>query len=145
MTLTGDTPMIARQAAVDRFQNDPGCSLFIGNLIAAGVGLTLTAASHVVFAELDWVPGNVSQAEDRCHRIGQKNSVLVQHLVIDGSIDAEMAKRIVAKQAVIDAVVVVFNPWCQTAERLARQVGIQYPGFACGFAVEQQNQLALGT
>lgn len=100
--LVGDTPMIERQAAVDRFQKDPSCKLFIGSIMAAGVGITLTAAAHVVFAELDWVPGNVTQAEDRCHRIGQKESVLVQHLVLEGSLDATMARRIIAKQEVID-------------------------------------------
>ncbi len=103
VTLTGDTAMIDRQAAVDRFQADPGCMLFIGSITAAGVGLTLTASSHVIFAELDWVPGNLSQAEDRCHRIGQVNSVLVQHLVLDGSIDAQMAKTLVSKQEVIES------------------------------------------
>ncbi len=102
VTLTGETPMADRQAAVDRFQSDPTCQVFIGSITAAGVGLTLTAASHVVFAELDWVPGNMSQAEDRCHRIGQTDSVLVQHLVLDGSLDARLAKTLIAKQAVID-------------------------------------------
>jgi hypothetical protein len=92
-----------RQAEVERFQNDPACRMFIGSIHAAGVGITLTAASHVVFAELDWVPGNVSQAEDRCHRIGQRDSVLVQHLVFDNSVDSRMAGIIVAKQAVIDS------------------------------------------
>jgi len=100
--LVGDTPQQARQAAVDAFQNDTSVKLFIGSLTAAGVGITLTAASHVIFAELDWVPGNVSQAEDRCHRIGQTDSVLVQHLVLEGSLDATMAQRIVDKQDVID-------------------------------------------
>ena len=51
---------------------------------------------------LDWVPGNMSQAEDRCHRIGQEDSVLVQHLVVDGSIDARMAEALVGKQKVLD-------------------------------------------
>jgi hypothetical protein len=57
----------------------------------------------VIFAELDWVPGNLTQAEDRCHRIGAVNPVLVQHLVLDGSLDARMAHILVEKQAVIDA------------------------------------------
>ncbi len=81
---------------------NPKMSLFVGSITAGGVGITLTAASHVIFAELDWVPGNVSQAEDRLHRIGQKDSVLVQHLVLEDSLDAHMAKVIVRKQEVIE-------------------------------------------
>lgn len=91
-----------RQAAVDRFQNDPTCKIFIGTIRAAGVGITLTASSTVVFGELDWVPGNVSQAEDRCHRIGQTDTVFVRHLVLEGSLDERMAQIIVEKQEVID-------------------------------------------
>jgi len=101
--VTGDDSMEARQAAVDRFQTDPACLLFVGNIQAAGVGLTLTASAHVVFAELDWVPGNVTQAEDRTHRIGQHSAVLVQHLVLEGSLDARMAHILVEKQRIIDA------------------------------------------
>lgn len=101
--LDGRDAPAARQAAVDRFQSDPACRLFVGSIAAAGVGLTLTAAAHVVFAELDWTPGNVTQAEDRCHRIGQRESVLVQHLVLEESLDARMAHVLVGKQAVIDA------------------------------------------
>jgi SWI/SNF-related matrix-associated actin-dependent regulator 1 of chromatin subfamily A len=100
--VTGSESMEERQRAVDAFQNDPRVALFVGNIRAAGVGLTLTASSHVVFAELDWVPGNVTQAEDRCHRIGQRNMVLVEHLVLDESIDARMAQAIVEKQKVLD-------------------------------------------
>lgn len=93
-----------RQAAVDRFQTDPACRLFVGNIQAAGVGLTLTASAHAIFAELDWVPGNVSQAEDRFHRHGQEaETVLVQHLVMEGSIDATIARAMVTKQTNIDA------------------------------------------
>lgn len=102
VTLTGDTSMENRQAAVDRFQKDPNCTLFIGSITAAGVGITLTASSNVIFAELDWVPGNITQAEDRAHRIGQQNSVLIQHLVLEGSIDANMAKQLIEKQKIID-------------------------------------------
>lgn len=100
--ITGDTPNDARQVAVDRFQTDDDVEIFVGNIKAAGVGLTLTASSHVVFAELDWVPANMSQAEDRAHRIGQTNTVLVQHLVFDDSLDARMAKTLISKQAIAD-------------------------------------------
>lgn len=103
VSLTGSTPMLERQKAVDRFQTDKSVQVFIGNILAAGVGLTLTASSHVVFAELDWVPANMQQAEDRTHRIGQVNTVLVQHLVFDGSLDAKMAQTLIDKQAVMDA------------------------------------------
>jgi SNF2 family DNA or RNA helicase len=92
----------AKQAEVDRFQNDPSCRVFVGQFEAAGVGITLTAASTVVMAELEWVPGNLSQAEDRAHRIGQEERVLIQHLVLEGSLDATMARRVVDKQDVID-------------------------------------------
>lgn len=99
----GGVPVHLRQEAVDRFQTDPKITLFVGTIKAAGVGLTLTESSHVVFGELWLVPGDMSQAEDRCHRIGQEESVLVQHLVVDGSYDARMAKILIKKQAVLDA------------------------------------------
>lgn len=102
VTVTGQTKVEDRQAAVDRFQTDPNCRVFIGNILAAGVGLTLTASSHVVFVELDWVPGNIKQCEDRVHRIGQRNSVLVQHLVFEDSIDLIFAETLVEKQRIID-------------------------------------------
>jgi len=100
--LDGRDAMESRDEAVKQFQNNPAVKVFIGGIKAAGVGLTLTASSHVIFAELDWVPGALSQAEDRCHRIGQSQSVLVQHLVMEGSIDANMAYTVIAKQNVID-------------------------------------------
>jgi SWI/SNF-related matrix-associated actin-dependent regulator 1 of chromatin subfamily A len=91
-----------RQKAVDRFQGDPTCRVFIGGIQAAGVGLTLTAASTVIFLELDWTPGNISQAEDRCHRIGQKDCVTVQHIVLAGSLDERLAAVVIEKQEIID-------------------------------------------
>lgn len=103
VVLYGGMKAEAKDEAVTRFQNDASVQIFIGSIAAAGVGLTLTASSHVVFGEISWVPGDVSQAEDRLHRIGQQNSVLVQHLVLEGSLDARMAKVIVSKQRVIDA------------------------------------------
>jgi len=92
-----------RQAAVDRFQTSPKCRVFVGGIAAAGVGLTLTASSHEIFVELDWVPGNMIQAEDRCHRIGTTKSVLIQLMVLEGSIDARVATLLVEKMAIAEA------------------------------------------
>jgi hypothetical protein len=103
VSVYGETNLDDRQKAVDAFQNDSNVRLFIGSIQAAGVGLTLTAASTVLFAELDWVPGNITQAEDRCHRIGQTESVLIKFLVLDNSTDARMANTIVGKTQVIEA------------------------------------------
>jgi SWI/SNF-related matrix-associated actin-dependent regulator 1 of chromatin subfamily A len=124
VVLTGETPMADRQGLVDRFQTDPTCKLFIGSITAAGVGITLTAASHVVFAELTWTPGELSQAEDRLHRIGQQESVNVQHLVFDGSLDARMAQLLVEKQEIaekaLDAAYEIDLPVVPVAGRGAR-------------------------
>lgn len=88
---------------VDRFQMDPTCNVFVGSISAAGVGITLTAAQELLFAELDWAPSNMMQAEDRIHRIGQKGSALIRQLVFDGSLDAKMADTLVRKMEVIEA------------------------------------------
>lgn len=92
-----------RQLAVDQFQDDPKIRAFVGSIKAAGVGLTLTASSTVIFAEQDWTPGVMDQAEDRAHRIGQENSVLVQHLVMEDSLDSTMIKRHISKAVNIEA------------------------------------------
>lgn len=94
-----------KQESVDSFQNDPGTRVFIGNIQAAGTGLTLTASSTVVFAELSFVPSDMSQAEDRACRIGAKDdSILVQHLVLEGSLDSHMVQLVVEKQEIMDLV-----------------------------------------
>jgi len=101
--ITGETPPEERQGICDRFQTDPKCRQFFGSIRACGEGLTLTAANLVVFAEQDWAPGKMSQAEDRAHRIGQKDNVLVKHYVIPGTMDAKMIKTTIEKQEIIEA------------------------------------------
>ena len=118
--LRGGDSNAEKDAAITTFQHDPECRVFVGSIAAAGVGITLTAASTECFAELSFVPGEVTQAEDRCHRVGQKDNVLIQHLVFDGSMDAKIVKTLVAKQAVADAALDADNQVTLTeAERLA--------------------------
>jgi SWI/SNF-related matrix-associated actin-dependent regulator of chromatin subfamily A-like protein 1 len=87
VTFTGRTRDSA--GVVKRFQQDPGCLFFIGNMRAAGIGITLTAASHVVFAELDWTPAVHHQAEDRAHRIGQAQQVEVVYFILDDDLSTD--------------------------------------------------------
>ena len=94
-----------RQKSVEAFQNDPGFLLFIGNTKAAGVGLTLTAASSTCFVELGWTPGEMDQAEDRVHRIGQKaDSVNAYYLLGQDTIETEIAKLLDQKRKILDSV-----------------------------------------
>ena len=76
-----------KQLAVDSFQEDENCVVFIGQIKAAGVGITLNAAEIVIMNSLDWVPGNHEQAEDRAYRIGQNKTVNIYYMLIDDTID----------------------------------------------------------
>ena len=103
--LTGRTPVNKRQELVDRFQQDDGVRVFLANIVAGGVGLNLTAASQVVFNDLDWVPANHWQAEDRAYRIGQTRTVNVTYLVGAGTIDDFVQAVLKTKAALVNAVV----------------------------------------
>lgn len=103
--LTGTTPAAQRQRLVDRFQQDQGVHVFVANLVAGGVGLNLTAARQVVFNDLDWVPANHWQAEDRAYRIGQSGTVNVTYLTAEGTVDEFVSHALRVKSALIDAVV----------------------------------------
>jgi SWI/SNF-related matrix-associated actin-dependent regulator 1 of chromatin subfamily A len=104
VTITGSDNMEQRQASVDRFQTDPTVTVILCNLIAGGVGITLTAGSHVIFQDLDWVPANHLQAEDRAYRLGQKARVTVEYFVADRTLDGYIARLMDRKLALISAV-----------------------------------------
>jgi SWI/SNF-related matrix-associated actin-dependent regulator 1 of chromatin subfamily A len=104
VTITGSHTAEERIVAVDRFQGDPQVRVAICNIIAGGVGITLTAGTHVIFQDLDWVPANHAQAEDRCYRLGQKRQVTVEYFHAEGSLDAYIARLLEAKMKLIGAV-----------------------------------------
>ena len=79
--------------------------MFLANIIAGGIGLNLTAASQVVFNDLDWVPANHWQAEDRAYRIGQTRTVNVTYLVGTGTMDDFVQAVLETKGALVNAVV----------------------------------------
>ncbi len=88
IVILGGVKKTDRHEWVTEFQKETGPRLFIGNYLAAGIGLTLTKASRVVFAEFSWVPeADNDQASDRAHRFGQTRPVHVQYLVYRDSID----------------------------------------------------------
>lgn len=104
VVLDGSCGIEERQKAVDDFQNKPEKKLFIGSIKAAGVGITLTAASDIVFVEQDWSPAFMNQCEDRACRIGQRSSVSIWTLLINGSIEVYIAKLLKSKQEIIESV-----------------------------------------
>lgn len=100
--IDGSVNQKQRQENVDRFQNDDRIRIFVGQIDSAGVGITLTASSNVVFFEYPFNPGQVSQAIDRTHRIGQEaESINVWYLVAENTIDADIAKLLDRKAKVL--------------------------------------------
>jgi len=104
VVVDGTVTRIDRKRAVRSFQKDKQIRIFIGNIKVAGVGITLTAAGSLAFVEMDWVPGNHTQAEDRIHRIGQRNAVNIYYLIAKDTIEEPLCKIIQRKQRTISSV-----------------------------------------
>ena len=94
----------AKQNSVDEFQNNPKIKVFIGNEKSAGVAITLTEATVVIFNSFDWVTGNNEQAEDRVYRIGQKNDVNIYYQLFIDTISTRMWEVLKNKKDVIDVI-----------------------------------------
>jgi len=95
--IDGSVSVTKRQQIVDDFQNNPKKRVFCGNIIAAGVGLTLTKADYVIFNDVDWVPANHSQAEDRIYRIGQDKKCTVIYNILADTIDSDIYNKLIYK------------------------------------------------
>ena len=93
-----------RQYAVDQFQDNDKIKVFVGNLQAAGVGITLTAGEAVIFNDLSFVPAHHQQAEDRAYRYGQKNCVSVYYPIFENTIEGIIYDMLINKKNVIDTV-----------------------------------------
>lgn len=91
-----------KQAVIDRFQNEKENQVIICGIKAAGIGVTLTAADWLIFAELYFTPGIMNQFEDRIYRIGQRNQVLIQQFVLEGSLDEEIILKLIKKQEIFE-------------------------------------------
>jgi SNF2 family DNA or RNA helicase len=104
VTLDGRMSKDKRQENVDRFQTDDKIKVFIGNIKAAGVGITLTAAEVVIMNDLSFVPADHAQGEDRAYRYGQKNSVLVYYPVFENTVEKIIYNILQKKKNVIDQV-----------------------------------------
>jgi SWI/SNF-related matrix-associated actin-dependent regulator of chromatin subfamily A-like protein 1 len=102
--LLGRDSVAAREAAVQAFQREDGPQLLVAATRVAAQGITLTRATNVAFLELEWTPAMHDQAEDRLHRIGQRDAVTAWYLLAAGTIDETMADLLQGKRAVVEAV-----------------------------------------
>ncbi len=104
--LLGKTDIKERPKLIKQFQEDEETKIFLGGLVAAGAGITLTAAENVVFLDFSWVPADHKQAEDRIHRPGQKaSSVSIYQMFSKGTIDEKMQLVLAEKQSIVDEII----------------------------------------
>jgi len=102
--LDGQMSQKERQMSVDRFQNEEDVMVFVGNIKAAGVGITLTAGEAVVMNDLSFLPSDHSQAEDRSYRYGQKNNVLVYYPIFDNTVEGIIYDILKKKKDIFETV-----------------------------------------
>lgn len=94
-----------KQKSVDDFQKKDKIKVFIGNIVSAGVGITLTASNIVIFNSFDWVPGLNEQCEDRSYRIGQKNNVTIYYQLFKNTISQRIWATLKRKKEIISQII----------------------------------------
>lgn len=102
--LDGSCSKTSRQHSIDEFQTNDKIKIFVGNLKAAGAGITLTASEVVIMNDLSFVPSDHAQAEDRAYRYGQKNNVLVYYPIFENTIEGIVYDILSHKKNIIDVV-----------------------------------------
>jgi SWI/SNF-related matrix-associated actin-dependent regulator 1 of chromatin subfamily A len=111
-----------RQQSVDEFQNNPKVKVLVGNIKAAGVGITLTSGEAVIMNDLSFLPSDHAQAEDRCYRYGQKNNVLVYYPIFENTVEGVIYDIINAKKQVIATVMGDNQNSADTAEEILQKI-----------------------
>ncbi|CAE8688844.1 unnamed protein product [Polarella glacialis] len=111
LKLVGAMDRTAREAVVDTFQTDPSAQVLLLSLQAGGVGITLTAATHVIHFDRCYNPAKENQATDRAHRIGQTRTVFVHRLVTKGTFEEKLSEIMAQKQQLSDLTVQAAEGW----------------------------------
>jgi SWI/SNF-related matrix-associated actin-dependent regulator 1 of chromatin subfamily A len=139
VTISGESNAKQRMLAVDRFQSDQKVRLAVCNIIAGGVGITLTAGTHVIFQDLDWVPANHLQAEDRAYRMEQTERVTVEYMLADGTLDVYIANLLETKLRLVGIVEADKLPSVSVIDELYAKLS------ALGPALLQENKASQAT
>ncbi len=120
--LDGSMSKPERQKSVDDFQENEKVKVFVGNIKAAAVGITLTAAEVVIFNDLSFLPSDMAQAEDRAYRYGQKNNVLVYYPLYQNTIEGIIYDIVNAKKQVIATVMGDNQDTSEAAEQILNKI-----------------------
>ena len=120
--LNGTMSKTEKQYSVDQFQENDKIKVFVGNIKAAGVGITLTAAEAVIFNDLSFLPSDHAQAEDRSYRYGQKNNVLVYYPIFENTIEGIIYDILNNKKQVIATVMGDNQNTADAAEEILKRI-----------------------
>ena len=120
--LDGSMSKVERQFSVDQFQENEKVKVFVGNIKAAGVGITLTSAEAVIFNDLSFLPSDHAQAEDRAYRYGQKNNVLVYYPIFENTIEGIIYDILHNKKQVIATVMGDNQNTADAAEEILKRI-----------------------
>lgn len=101
----GGMSVTNKQHSVDSFQNNPKVKIFVGNIISAGTGITLTAGTVTIFNSFSWIPGDNDQGEDRTYRVGQKNDCNVYYMLFQNSVSEIVMNTLNSKRHMIEQII----------------------------------------